>query len=124
MILIADFPDNLVTERLVQLKNIPCVVTVGKDFEIIFQEPLACVKGIVYGWNIQALDDRSPALVGGKHPHFCHALITLERVTKCEFKVVDLAFFTAVSGWCPIMENGKLTPPGSFWSKEIDDIGR
>jgi hypothetical protein len=118
-------PKNLITADLVRQKNIPCLCKVAKDFEIEFMDPLPEATGVVQGWDRLLLEERAIAGVGGAYTHYTFGLVTLDQIEPNVYKIVDLAFFNRIFGWCPILKDGEYTPPGKFSDDEDeDDIGR
>ena len=118
-------PKNLVTADLIRQKNIPCLCKVAKEFEIEFMDPLPEATGVVHGWDRRLLEERAVAGAGGLYTHYAFGLVTLDQVQPDVYRIVDLAFFNRIFGWCPILENGDYAPPGKFSDDdEEDDIGR
>ena len=120
-----NFPKNLISAVMVRQEKIPCICRVGREFEVIISEPLPEALGVVQGWDRDLLEERAMAGGGGQFTHYENGTITLEEVQPNIYKIVDLALFYARFGWCPILENGKYSPPGNFWDDEEEDtIGR
>lgn len=110
---------NLLTQRLLEQREIPCVCRIrGLHFEIIFIEPLPEAHGKVSNWDSKKIDERAPAYGGGTHTHNCFGRVSLKRIEGDRYAVVDLAFFNRAVGWCPIIIDGDYGPVGSFWDEE------
>ncbi len=109
MLLKIQLPDNLVTQGLLEQKNIPCFCRVrGSSFELLFQHPLPEATGDVEGWTQKVIDDRAPAAAGGEYTHYCFGMVTLKKAGENVFDIVDLSFFNRTIGWCSIRESGEL----------------
>lgn len=114
------FPENWWTARLVVLKAIPCVCRVGREFEIVFREPLPIeAQGTVEGWDPDEINKRAPAGVGGTYTQNSCAHITLHATGTDLYQITDLSMFVEGLGWCPIVESGEYAPPGEFWVRAM-----
>jgi hypothetical protein len=112
------FPDNLTTEIMLNLKNIPCICRIGAEFEILFEDPLQVAHGIVTNWDRDKIDERAPAGTGGEYTHYCFGTVSLTKSGADTYDVADLAFFNIAVGWCRILKDGTYQPPGQFWDQE------
>jgi hypothetical protein len=117
-------PHNLVSAELIQQKNIPCLCKIAKEFEVEFLDPLPEATGIVQGWDWRLLHERAIAGVGGTYTHYTFGMITLEVLQSDVYRIIDLAFFDRMFGWCPILQNGKYAPPGKFYDDDEEDDTR
>ena len=103
-----EFPDNLRTESLIKQANIPCLCKIGKKgFEIEFRDPQQHTVGLIETWDMQEINNRSPAGAGGEYIHYSDGLITLEPIHQDCFEVIGLDFFCGSSGWHPIIRDKK-----------------
>lgn len=114
MYLKIDFPENLLVQVLLEQKNIPCFCSIDRVFHIGFQDPLPDVCGVVEEWDQKIIDERAPAGAGGRCTHFCFGTVSLEKVEDKVYRILDLSFFNRSVGWCPIVENAVLLPPGTW----------
>lgn len=118
ILLRASFPDNLVSATLVAQQQIPCFCMVSEKVEIKISSPLPEVSGVVEGLSWEKIDERAPPGAGGEYAHYCFATITIEACGQDVFKLTQLSFFNVEFGWCDIVKDGDLTPPGDFWDEE------
>jgi hypothetical protein len=118
MMLRIKFPENLITEQLVVQEDIPCLCRVSKEFEVVFEDPLPEVTGVVAGWDRKMLEQRAPAGAGGRYTHYVPGRITLRKVEGDEFVIVSLSFFYCSFGWCPILEGNEYATPKPIWDEE------
>ncbi|ELY3761622.1 hypothetical protein SMX63_003744 [Cronobacter universalis] len=123
MILEINFPENLITGKLSEQKNIPCVIQVSDKFRVLFSTAVPCTEGIMHEWDRKLLEDRAPARAGGIYTHNEPALITLNKKTEDSYKVIELHIFYNDFGWCPIIINGDYAVPVKFWDSDEDDPG-
>jgi hypothetical protein len=113
------FPENLATRSLLAQKMIPCVCMIaGGDFCVSFREPLVEASGNVIEWHRKAIEERAPAGGGGQYSHYRHAQISLKLLEKNLYQIVDLSLFYSDVGWCSVLIDGELAPPGNFWDEE------
>jgi hypothetical protein len=113
------FPENLTAVNLLRQKMIPCVCMVaGADFSISFREPLIEASGTVVEWDRKELEERALAGAGGRYSHYKHAQISLRPLGDNFYSIIDLSLFYSDVGWCPVIINGGLAPPGKFWDEE------
>ena len=113
-----EFPRNMITEELLNQKNIPCFCKVSGDFQISFQEPLPEVAGKVSEWDRIKLEERALAGAGGEYTHYTNGMITLKEIGLTQYQIIDLSFFCRSYGWCTIIENGIYATPKDFWDEE------
>jgi hypothetical protein len=103
-------PNNLIVKELVKQKNIPCLLRVASEFEVVFQDPLPGVIGTIEGWDRQALEGRAEAGAGGQYTHYAFGMISIENIGQNEYQIIDLSMFFEVHGWCPILMGGEYGP--------------
>lgn len=115
------FPQNLITESLIGLCNIPCVVRVSSAFEIFFQEPLIQVAGIVEDWDRTLLEARVIAGTGGEFSHYSYAMVSLAKIDENNYEITDLSMFVRYYGWCVVLNGGIYGPPKDFSDIAEDD---
>lgn len=114
-----EFPDNLNSEMLLSCKLIPCFCKISSVFEIEFNEIMQTnVTGLVEDWDIKEIDLRSPAGGGGKYIHYNYGLVTLNKIDRDIYNIVELRFFCSSVGWNSIVVNGMYGPIGEFWDDE------
>ncbi|WP_074924326.1 hypothetical protein [Delftia lacustris] len=113
------FPQNLITVDLLKQKQIPCLVRISNEFEVIFFDTVPDVSGIVYGWDRDELERRAVASGGGEYTHSARSLITLMREENDIYQIVDLKMFYRSFGWCAVVKNGQYADPGKFWDDDI-----
>lgn len=116
-----DLPKNLISEELVRQKNIPCFCKVAKEFEIEFLDPLPEATGVVQDWDWKLLHERVISGVGGLYTHYTFGMVTLEVAQPGVYKIIDLAMFDTGFGWCPVLQDGKYSPPGKFYDDDDED---
>jgi len=116
------FPKNLVTERLIQQKHIPCHCRiVPKLFALTFNYPFGIeIDGTVEDWKLDDIEERALAGGGGEYLFFAPALVSLKKEDDTSYTIIDLSIFDEGFGWCPILKNGILTEPVDF-SDPIDE---
>lgn len=122
MILKIVFPKNLITESVLKQNNIPCIIRVADDFEVVFQEPLFVGTGKVDGWDRSALNERAVSRVGGKYTHYAFGMISLDAINAGQYRIMDLSIFIEDFGWCIIMANGEYGRPRSFGDSAEDTV--
>jgi hypothetical protein len=116
------FPPNLITESLIGLSNIPCVVRVSSVFEVFFQAPLIEAAGIVEGWDLQLIAERVIAGTGGEFSHHRFAMVSLAKMEKDNYEIIDLSMFVRHYGWCVVLSGGVYGPPKDFSDVMEDDF--
>ncbi|WP_246754804.1 hypothetical protein [Rhizobium lusitanum] len=110
---------NLLTQTLLEQKEIPCLSRIsGREFEISFIDPLPVACGKVSDWDGRKINERAPAYGGGSYTHDCFGKVSLAPIDGGKYEIVDLSFFNRAVGWCPIIINGEYGPIGSFWDEE------
>ncbi|WP_432219469.1 hypothetical protein ACREYJ_12340 [Pseudomonas kribbensis] len=112
-----DFPENMITDALLEHARIPCLCKVSSAFEISFSDTVPESSGVVSDWDRSELDLRAPAGAGGQYTHYSNGLITLEKVAKGIYRIVDLEMFNRCVGWCAVLKDGEYAPPGKFWDE-------
>ena len=119
MKLLIDFPDTLSTEMLLEQKQIPCFCKVSSDFSVSFEHLFPNrIEGQIQNWDIEKISNRAPAGAGGEYLYFQHALITLQKLNKSSYNVIELKFFCEGIGWCSIISEGSYGPVGDFWDSD------
>ncbi|MDO7211686.1 hypothetical protein [Acinetobacter nosocomialis] len=54
--------------------------------------------------------------------YFKRSLITLERIDKVHFKIVDLSMFLNGTGWCKVIEKSIYAEPNpNLWDTDPDE---
>ncbi len=114
MTLIANFPDDLRTDILLESKLVPCICRISGEFEAEFLPPLfnESVFGFIQNWDVEKLHSRVVPCVGGNCYSINHAQITLSSFKKGIFQIEELIFFTPGEefGWHPVILNGDYGP--------------
>ena len=118
MMLLIDFPQNMVTKDLLGQVEIPCLCKVSDKFEVHFFDSTPESDGLIVEWDRRELELRAVPGVGGEYSHHALGLITIREVSEGTYEVVDLELFSSMFGWCPVMISGQYAPPGRFWDKE------
>ncbi|MGL4283694.1 MAG: hypothetical protein ACRCSI_08795 [Eubacterium aggregans] len=116
------FPDNLVSEKMVLQKKIPCFCRISGSrlFEIEFFEPLPSAIGVIEGWSPELINERVSAGGGGKYTHYCFSVVSLEQIDSNIYGITSLDFFDEMSGWISIIDNGEWSKPQLHSQGEID----
>ena len=118
MKLIINFAKDLLSQSLVQQKNIPCLCKIGINFEVHFP----CLQyekfGLVEDWDRKELEWRAPAGAGGAWTHHRCCLISLEPVSDGVYKIEDLSMFYEDMGWLPVLKNSIYVTPVGIWDEE------
>jgi len=120
-------PDNLNTESMLRQPNIPCFCKKGGGkLELSFHHPLPEATGFIHDWDSEKIDQRAPAGGGGAYTHYGFAMVTLRRIDKDNYNILDLSFFeTNYPGWFPIIRDGEWAEPVSFHTpEELAEIAR
>ncbi|WP_075675003.1 hypothetical protein [Stenotrophomonas sp. TD3] len=108
------FPDNLASEDLINQERIPCLCKVADCFEVVIFDSSPEVTGVIEEWDRRELALRAVAGAGGKYSHYARGLITIRPVSLGLYDVIDLQFFYASMGWCPVIRDGEYAPPLSY----------
>lgn len=111
----------MTTGLLSKQKNIPCIIQVSDEFEILFPTVIPYTKGIIQGWDRRLLEERVIARAGGVYTHNEPALITLHKQTEDSYRVIDLQIFYNDFGWCPVIKDGEYATPTQFWDCDDED---
>ena len=113
-------PENLYTKSMLELAHIPCFCKKGGGkLELSFLHPLPEATGLVCDWESEKIDERAPAGAGGIYTHFGFATVTLKKIDKENYTIVDLSFFeTCYPGWFPIVKDGEWAEPVSINTPE------
>jgi hypothetical protein len=107
-----ELPDNLIVDAMLEQQRVPCVcVLKGGPLTISFVDPLPAGTGTVDGLTYAILHERAQALTGGNYLYFCFGMISLRRLNRTLFEIMDLSFFDYTEGWRSIVESGTLAPP-------------
>ncbi|MFW6498952.1 hypothetical protein ACOCIL_14425 [Acinetobacter baumannii] len=54
--------------------------------------------------------------------YYKHSLITLEKINKDHFKIVDLSMFLNGTGRCKVIENSIYAEPNpNLWDTDLDE---
>lgn len=77
MILTICFEQDLISQRLLELRYLPCLCRVSETFEIEFFDPLPVVSGTVTEWDRTALEQRVIPGTGGEYSHYALSEISL-----------------------------------------------
>lgn len=77
--------------------------------------------GEVSEYNRALFEQRVIARAGGNYIYNEPSLITLSRVSKGVYRVVNLFVFYSDFGWCSVIENGDYMEPLQFWDND-DEI--
>lgn len=106
-------PDNLGTELMLNVSHIPCFCKKGGGkFELSFLHPLPEATGLIHDWDAAKIDQRAPAGAGGIYTHYGFGTVTLEKIDKENYKIIDLSIFkTTYPGWFPIIKDGDWAEP-------------
>ncbi len=113
-----EFPDNLITQKLLAQVRIPCRCLVEADFHVTVSETIPSVTGTIVDWDGEMLDLRVPRYVGGTVSHDAFGLISLRLVGANLYDVIELEMFNRTVGWCPVIADGEYGPPGQFWDED------
>jgi len=115
-------PNNLHSEMMLECENIPCLVRKNSIFNIDFFETVPHISGQVLEWSWSELNKRVPAGSGGEYMYYKRSLITLERIDKDHFKILDLSMFLNGIGWCKVIENSIYAEPNpNLWDTDPDE---
>ncbi|HGM9953492.1 TPA: hypothetical protein ACKRFF_004362, partial [Providencia stuartii] len=101
--------------------KIPCHIQISNKFEIIFEIESTRIIGEVSEYNRALFEQRVIARAGGNYIYNEPSLITLSRVSKGVYRVVDLFVFYSDFGWCSVIENGDYMEPHQFWDNDDED---
>ncbi|WP_141261634.1 hypothetical protein [Komagataeibacter diospyri] len=113
------FPDNFISEMTIDQKFVPCLCKISRDFEIEFRAPLQEVVGIVSEWDIELINERAPAGMGGKYTYYADGEISIERISDDMYRILDLKMFYPASGWRPVIKDGDYAvPKEGLWEME------
>ncbi len=108
--LVIQFPKNLVTELLIQQKDIPCFCKIAKDFELDFTESIPQVSGKVIHWDRRELELRAEPGAGGEYTHYRNGLVSLQETEQKDvYNIIDLKLFYYHLGWCSVITNGEYS---------------
>ena len=121
MILEINFPNNLVTGKLSEQKNIPCTIKVSDKFEISFSAVIPSATGIVQEWDRKRFEERAIARAGGVYTHNEPAMITLKKKMENCYLVMELNVFYNDFGWCPVITKGEYAVATQFWDSDEED---
>ncbi|WP_148289021.1 hypothetical protein [Herbaspirillum sp. B65] len=113
-------PENLGTKLMLELRHIPCFCKKGGGkFELSFLDPLPEATGLIHGWDSDKVDQRAPAGAGGIYTHYGFATVTLKKIDREKYKIIDLSLFkTSYPGWFPIFKDGDWAEPVSVNTPE------
>ena len=114
LILLADSATDLprIDRDALELDAVPCVCWVDQEnFRVTFTLPLFEMISHIRTWERCKLEQVAPALAGVNYSHHYHGLITMERLTEGEYRVVDLKFFYRSVGWIQVVKNGDYATP-------------
>ncbi|WP_130732490.1 hypothetical protein [Komagataeibacter xylinus] len=100
------FPENCISEIIIEQKFIPCLCKISHNFEIEFKVPLQPATGIVFEWDIGLIDERVPAGTGGQYLHYANGEISIVHISDDMYQILDLNMFYPSSGWRPVMKDG------------------
>lgn len=112
------FPDNLITDELLNQVRIPCFCKLSREFVITFSDTVPESAGVVLEWSREELELRAVAGGGGEYTHYNNGLITLKKIDENLFDIIDLEMFYRSFGWCVVLRGGEYAPPGNFWDEE------
>jgi len=108
--ILAEFEDNLYTEKLLEVEKVPCLCRISKIFEIDFLVANPQSTGIVTNWNHKDIDLRIPAGAGGKYTHYSYGLITLLKEQTGIYIIKNLEMFDLwENGWKQIIQDCEYT---------------
>ncbi|MCX5510491.1 hypothetical protein [Pseudomonas sp. BJa3] len=118
MILTICFEQDLISQRLLELRYLPCLCRVSETFKIEFFDPLPVVSGTVTEWDRTALEQRVIPGTGGEYSHYALSEISLASLEGDRYLIVDLKMFHRYFGWCEVLKDGAYVTPGNFWDEE------
>ncbi|MBV8634887.1 MAG: hypothetical protein JO002_10390, partial [Burkholderiaceae bacterium] len=100
-----------IARQMIAQKNIPCVCRIGEQFELLFQEPLPEIAGVVPEWNKRRLWQLVAPGGGGIYTYFHPALVTLACEEGPRYLVIELSLFDRNVGWQRVILNGEYVEP-------------
>nr|WP_279153147.1 hypothetical protein [Pseudomonas mosselii] len=118
MILSIRFEKDLISQRLLELRYLPCLCRVSETFEVEFFDPLPVASGTVTEWERAALEQRVIPGTGGEYSHYALSEISLALLEEDRYLIVDLKMFHRYFGWCEVIKDGAYVTPGNFWDEE------
>lgn len=114
MILSIHIPTDLRINELIKREDIPCFCKIDAKFILTFDFDPFLLKGEILEWDTERLNLLYPSGVGGEYTYYNHAMVSIDKVSENQYKMLSLKFFQPYLGWCSIIIDGEYAPEREY----------
>lgn len=105
---------DLRINELIKREDIPCFCKIDAKFTLTFDFNPFLLTGEILEWDTERMTLLYPSGAGGKYTHYNHAMVSIDKVSENQYKVISLKFFEAYLGWCSIIVDGEYAPEREY----------